>query len=102
MIIFLQNLKKIVFLNNFLKDQIKLGYTTVGKWSYGNPTVYRWDDSKLKVGNFCSIGPEFKIYIGRGNYRSDWITTSPFPVDQFSNFFIETSVIKNFGEKRGI
>ena len=87
--------KKSFFLNDFLKDQIKLGHTIIGKWSYGNPAIYRWDDSKLKVGNFCSFGPDVKIYMG-GNHRSDWITTSPLPTQEFSNYFTNASTIKNF------
>ena len=83
------------FLNDFLKDQVKMGHTIIGKWSYGNPVIYRWDASKLKIGNFCSFGPEVKIYMG-GNHRSDWITTSPLPNDKFSNFFTNASGIKNF------
>ena len=100
MIKFLKKFKKNnFFLDSFLKDQIKLGNTIIGKWSYGKPAIYRWDDSKLKIGNFCSFGPEVKIYMG-GNHRSDWITTSPLPVDKFSNFFTNASGIKNFTKEK--
>jgi len=76
-----------------------LGHTIIGKWSYGNPVVHRWDDSKLKIGNFCSFGQDVKIYMG-GNHRSDWITTSPLPADEFSNFFTNASGIKNFTKEK--
>jgi virginiamycin A acetyltransferase len=87
------------FLNDFLKDQVKQGHTIIGKWSYGNPAIYRWDSSKLKIGNFCSFGPEVKIYIG-GNHRSDWITTSPLPIDEFSSFFTNAADVKNFTKEK--
>ena len=49
-----------------------------GKYTYGTPTIF-WknDDSKLIVGNFCSIADGVKIYLG-GNHRTDWVTTYPF------------------------
>jgi hypothetical protein len=35
-----------------------------------------------------------------GNHRSDWIATSLLPVDEFSNFFINSSGIKNFTKEK--
>ena len=34
-------------------------------------------NTKLVVGNFCSIAVNVKIYLG-GNHRIDWVTTYPF------------------------
>ena len=34
-------------------------------------------ESKLVVGNFCSIANNCNIYLG-GNHRTDWVTTYPF------------------------
>jgi acetyltransferase-like isoleucine patch superfamily enzyme len=49
-----------------------------GKYSYGNPTIiFESSDTKLHVGNFCSIAENVKIFLG-GNHRIDWITTYPF------------------------
>ena len=49
-----------------------------GKYSYGTPEIrYQTDNAKLIIGNFCSIGPNVKVYLG-GNHRKDWITTYPF------------------------
>jgi len=49
-----------------------------GKYTYGKPTVYSWNEgAKLIVGNFCSIADNVKIYLG-GNHRTDWVTTYPF------------------------
>ena len=49
-----------------------------GKYTYGE-TILLWtnDKTKLKVGNFCSIAQNVKIYLG-GNHRTDWVTTYPF------------------------
>ena len=39
--------KEKVYKNYFLKDNLKKEIETnlaeVGKWSYGNPSIYRWD-----------------------------------------------------------
>ena len=49
-----------------------------GKYTYGTLTVH-WsnDNSKLAVGNFCSIAGNGHVYLG-GNHRTDWISTYPF------------------------
>tara|TARA_B110000503_G_scaffold45950_1_gene75070 strand:+ start:1416 stop:2054 length:639 start_codon:yes stop_codon:yes gene_type:complete len=89
------------FLKDNLKDEIEKGLSCVGKWSYGNPKIYRWDwKSKIKIGNFCSLGPDIKFYIG-GNHRQDWITTSPLPASQFSKTFNKAQNIKNFSTSKG-
>lgn len=49
-----------------------------GKYTYGNPTIFSWgENTKLIVGNFCSIAHNVKVYLG-GNHRHDWVTTFPF------------------------
>ena len=64
---------------------------SIGKYSYGNPIVQSYsfnNDSKLKVGKFCSIANNAIIHLG-GNHRKDWVTTYPFGhVNQhvFNNF----------------
>lgn len=52
----------------------------VGIFTYGfdNIKLYKWDNkTKLKIGKFCSIAENCKIYLG-GNHRTDWYTTYPF------------------------
>ena len=48
------------------------------KYSYGNPYIL-WNnkDAKLKIGKFCSIASNVKIYLG-GNHNVKHITTYPF------------------------
>jgi acetyltransferase-like isoleucine patch superfamily enzyme len=49
-----------------------------GKYTYGNPTIlWKNENAKLVVGNFCSIAHGVTIYLG-GNHRPDWVTTYPF------------------------
>lgn len=93
------------YLNYFLRDNLKIdikkGYAKIGKWSYGNPKIYRWNsEDKLIVGNFCSIGPNVSFFIG-GDHRTDWITTSPLPDPKFSFFFNKAKNIKNFSKSKG-
>jgi hypothetical protein len=42
------------FLKDNLKNEIEQKLAIIGKWSYGNPKIYRWDwKSKIYIGNFC-------------------------------------------------
>jgi len=50
----------------------------IGKHTYGEPLILHWgENSKLTIGNFCSIADNVKIFLG-GNHRIDWVTTYPF------------------------
>ncbi|MFB3894879.1 MAG: CatB-related O-acetyltransferase [bacterium] len=52
----------------------------VGRGTYGEPIIRHWGEpTTLKVGNYCSIAVNVKIFLG-GNHRTDWITTYPFSV----------------------
>ena len=54
------------------------GKVEIGDYTYGTPTVRSWgEDAKLRIGKFCSIGANVKIYLG-GNHHTEWITTYPF------------------------
>ena len=91
------------FLNDNLKNEISQNLAVVGKWSYGNPKIYRWNwKNKIFIGNFCSLGPEIKIIIG-GNHRTDWVSTSPLPADtfNFNDTFLNAQKIKNFNYSKG-
>jgi acetyltransferase-like isoleucine patch superfamily enzyme len=51
----------------------------VGRGTYGNPQIMEFGDATtLKVGSFCSIAQNVRIFLG-GEHRTDWITTYPFP-----------------------
>ncbi|MCP3928837.1 MAG: CatB-related O-acetyltransferase [Bacteroidetes bacterium] len=50
----------------------------IGKHTYGKPRIYSWGEgSNFKIGAFCSIASNVKIYLG-GEHRTDWVTTYPF------------------------
>lgn len=67
------------YTKDLLKKEIEDGITEIGDYTYGNPKILHWGESaKLRVGKFCSIADEVKIFLG-GNHRADWITTYPFP-----------------------
>lgn len=58
----------------------KKGLVTVGRHTYGVPKVYFWNfETKLCIGNFCSIAEGVVIILG-GEHRADWKTTFPFSV----------------------
>lgn len=52
----------------------------VGRYSYGTPKVYFQGEPgrKLTIGNFVSIGPDVKIFVGRqGRHPLDLLSTFP-------------------------
>lgn len=57
----------------------------IGDFTYGSPNIFdvsNYDDvatmpTKLKIGKFCSLGPNLLIILG-SEHRSDWISTYPF------------------------
>lgn len=58
-------------------------YIELGKYSYiaGDIFSFKWPDinSKVIIGNFCSISTGLQIYFG-GNHRIDRVTTFPFGI----------------------
>ncbi len=59
-------------------DIAKYGFE-IGEFTYGTPIIRWWGESvKLKIGRYCSIAANVKIYLG-GNHRYNWVTTYPFP-----------------------
>lgn len=74
----------------------KFSQYTIGKGTYGVPEIYDWNEgSTLKIGAYCSISSNVKIYLG-GHHRSDWISTYPFPA-----FIEKAKNIKNYGGTNG-
>ena len=68
------------YTKDLLKNYIDNNLLEVGEYTYGNPTIHHWgENSKLKIGNFCSISNKVEIFIG-GEHRLDWISTYPFTV----------------------
>jgi acetyltransferase-like isoleucine patch superfamily enzyme len=69
----------------------------IGDFTYGYPIIRTWDENtKLKIGKFCSIGMDVRIYLG-GNHRTDWLTTYPFNVllkDQYPGIDGECAATK--------
>ena len=62
----------------------------VGKHTYGVDNIklfWKPDNVSLKIGAFCSIGINIKVYLG-GSHNVDWVTTFPFGhihLDVFNN-----------------
>ena len=51
-----------------------------GKHTYGyeDSITHTWNENtKVIIGNFCSIGSKVEFFLG-GNHRTDWVTTYPF------------------------
>ncbi len=57
---------------------MKKGLLTIGEGTYGRPSIYFWDDqTKIKIGKYCSIATEVRVILG-GEHRLDWVSTYPF------------------------
>lgn len=50
----------------------------IGEYTYGRPTVLEPELAQLRIGNFCSIGPNVTLVLG--NHSTDLVTTYPFAV----------------------
>lgn len=50
---------------------------SVGDFTYGKINYKSWGDTKLTIGNFCSIAEDVTFMLG-GNHRTDWISLYPF------------------------
>ncbi len=65
-----------------IHDDFHVKYTndfiTVGDFSYGLPNIQAWNnETKLKIGKFCSIADNVTFMLG-GEHKTDWATTYPF------------------------
>jgi acetyltransferase-like isoleucine patch superfamily enzyme len=68
----------------------------IGHGTYGMPSVFNYSaNSKLRIGNYCSIAQNVQIFLG-GNHRTDWVTTYPFPA-----YHQDASHIKDFERTKG-
>ncbi len=62
----------------YLSQDKRYSQYDIGDYTYGKPTVLSWgEDANLKIGRFCSIASDVKIFMG-GGHRTDWVTTYPF------------------------
>lgn len=70
-------------------DRIRLG-----KHSYCDATIHRWpgQDSRLIVGNYCSIAAGSHVLLG-GEHRHNWLTTFPFTSERFHANFPEADTL---------
>ena len=68
-----------IYTKNIMADAIaKYGFE-IGEFTYGKPVIRWWGENvKLKIGRYCSIADNVKIFLG-GNHRHNWVTTYPFP-----------------------
>ena len=77
-------------------------YTTKGVGTYDNGAkVWRWSDSKLEIGNYCSIAHGVNFIVDEGFHTCSEVTNHPF----INNLTIESDLVKirkNFEQKEGI
>lgn len=76
---------ELFYTKEILKEYITRFNFEIGDFTYGTPIIHWWgENAKLKIGKFCSIAANVKIFLG-GNHRTGWITSYPFncpPVKQ--------------------
>lgn len=75
-----ENVNQLIELKNRLNKKFENmnGNLFVEDYTYGDFNVYSWDNNtKLKIGKFCSIAKGVKFLLG-GEHRTDFITTYPF------------------------
>lgn len=78
------------------KFKKKYPHYSIGEHTYGVPLIQnQHPQTKLFIGDYCSIANNVKIYLG-GMHRADWVTTYPFPV-----FREEWKHIRDFDVTKG-
>ena len=83
----------------FTKDILLGDVFEIGDYTYGHPKVKYWNnETKLKIGKFCSIADDVIIILG-GNHRIDWISTYPF--DVLPKLFPKSLSIKGHPSSKG-
>lgn len=75
-------MKKEVVRNAQFEILKQKGVVNIGRHTYGKPIIFAWNqDTKLTIGNFCSISEDVKILLG-GEHSIDSVTTYPFDIFQ--------------------
>lgn len=61
-----------------LRDFVRRGHGTVGRYTYGNPVVrsFNGPNGRIDVGAFVSFAKSVEILLG-GEHRPDWISAFP-------------------------
>jgi len=66
--------------NTYALDLFPLSTVEVGRYSYGGLKVLTFGEGyKVKIGDFCSIGPNV-LFVLKGDHLTDRISTFPFKV----------------------
>lgn len=76
----MEDINQLIELKNRLNKQFENmdENVSVDDYTYGNFQIFSWDNNtKLKIGKFCSIADGVKFLLG-GEHRTDFITTYPF------------------------
>jgi acetyltransferase-like isoleucine patch superfamily enzyme len=60
-----------------MKDNPNYVDCEVGEGTYGEPKLFFRNAGTLRIGKFCSIAHDVRIFLG-GEHRIDWTTTYPF------------------------
>lgn len=76
------SLYKYIFKNKlkpvFTREKFKDYPYEIGEFTYGVPSILAWgENTTLKIGKFCSISTNVKIFLG-GEHNTNWISTFPF------------------------
>lgn len=82
-----------------MRDRFQNPLFTIGKHSYGEPTILTYDKiTRLVIGRYSSFSDKVTILLG-GNHRADWVTTYPFPA--FSDVWPEADGITGHPASKG-
>lgn len=83
----------------YTRDILQGEQFTIGKYTYGEPKVHSFgDDTRLIIGNYCSISDQVVILLG-GEHRLDRVTTYPFQA--FAGEWSEAVMLKGHPASKG-
>lgn len=67
----------------------------IGEYTYGFPEIFPFKDRTVKIGKFCSIANDVKIFLGHEHYMK---RVSMYPFNDFGDFTIDKDT---FGYSKG-
>ncbi len=83
-------------------------YSIIGSKTYDNGAkVWRWTNSELKIGNYCSIANNVNFILDEGQHTLSSLTNYPFANQYFtknmnSNHFSKQTFFEKYPQKQGI
>jgi acetyltransferase-like isoleucine patch superfamily enzyme len=87
--------------NHSLTEAVERGAATVGRWTYGFPTIKWWGEKVMaRIGSFCSLAEGITIILG-GEHNTRQVSTFAFTLLGYCEVFNIRPEVDSFVHNRG-